>query len=370
MLLFIILACQPSTVTPELVLLKQLEDNPQQASIICPQLQNTKAIKYCQQIALRPHLWDNPSSIQTGNSLRTIGPKAKHLLPNFAIIIPNHLPSAQECSVQCWEAKAVEQSTPQAALKMCQHIEKKTWRAECIFVIAEANIKSYGYSQSASLCTKTGSFAANCFIHLSNELAKEIPPALSELEYEWRHAKQLAAEIEQHWNALDPRFGEAMRDQFWAKGMDLSYYKAGIVAGNPLDRVPTEAIPHVRAAASLHLMLMEGSQSYSLEEWAKRTNRALIARLPQSAMRPPRSAYRKKAVDPWPSDSNGEEFFPAAFYMNDGRRTFSNQPNIDLLITTLEAAARCQNGQELVMEGQRHPNTLVQWTAKRLSNTQ
>ena len=167
MLFLITLACQPSPVTPELRLLKQLEDNPQQASTICPQLNDQKSIQYCQQIALRPHLWDNPASMTT-TTRRSVGPNAKHLLPNIRIDVPPFKPPSEVCSVQCWEERAMQATEASQAQELCQHNEKERWRAECIFVVAEKKLTAFGYEKSAELCIHTGSFAANCFMHLSN----------------------------------------------------------------------------------------------------------------------------------------------------------------------------------------------------------
>lgn len=370
MMIFIFFSCQTASLTNELRILKEIEDNPEKASSLCAELETQSTKERCVEIALRPHLWDNPKPIEIHKSTRQEGPTGKHLLPQVERKTPSYLTSNdnQECTNgACWEQMARKATTIEQTTQLCRHIEKDLWRQECFFVSAETQLIEKGYAHSAFLCMSSGELAANCFLHLSNTLAEQTPPALSELQYEWTETIQKTTDIRSFWIHRDREFGNAMVAQFWAKAFDVSYTKAGIVAGNPIDFTPTEALPHIHAAASLHLMLMEGAESYSLEEWAHRTQRALDARLPSKAMRPQRSYQRKKATSPWPSDAPNETDIPATMYMTDGRRTYSLDNHIDLLITTLEAAARCTNGQKLVEEGKKNTHELVRWTALRLS---
>ena len=369
-MIFIFFSCLQPPVPDELRILKEIEENPEKASSLCAQIQDHDTKERCTSITLRPHLWDNPKPIERQKSTRVNGPAGKHLLPSISLETPSYLPpQAQDQCTQnmCWEKRAEEAKSIEETSVLCQHIEKKLWRQECFFLSAEQHLEEMGYSHSASLCIASGDLAANCFLHLSNNLAEKAPPALSELEYEWVQTVQFSTDIHTFWLERDVQFGDAMVAQFWAKALDVSYTKAGIVAGNPIDFTPKEARPHVHAAASLHLMLMEGAQSYSLEEWAHRTQRALDARLPSKATRPQRSYQRRKASSPWPSDAPNETHLPATMYMTDGRRTYSEDTHIDLLITTLEAAARSPNGQNLVEEGKKNDHELVRWTAVRLS---
>jgi hypothetical protein len=368
MFFLIIISCQSTSLTPDLEILKKIEENPELASSLCALLSDENTKQRCTTISLRPHLWANPKSIQTIKSNRKKGPSAKHILPKISITTPSYLPSTHECpDIQCWEEEAKEKKELELIKNTCKHINNENWRSECMFIVAEDHLPKLGYAHSAELCLNSGDFAANCFMHLSYALAEKTPPAISDLKYEWQEINESAQSIKTFWKEKDFLFGEAMTQQFWAKSLDISYTKAGIVAGNPFDYLPKEATPHIHAAASMHLMLMEGAESYPLEEWAYRTKRALNARLPQSAIRPQRTYMRQKAKNPWPSDTRDEETIPATYYMTDGRRTSSSITHIDLLITTIEAAARCKKGQKVVNEGQNHEHPLVRWTAFRLS---
>lgn len=366
---FLLLSCQSPTITPDLQLLKELENNPEQAQQICTQLSGTDAKKRCHSIAMRPHLWENPASMETTKSKRTVGPPSKHLTPNVPILSPPYIHGTTCTSMSCCEREAKKEVQLANIIKACGGIQSEKWRAECSFIVAEEHLNQRGYAHSAQLCLYSGDYAANCFMHLSYRLAETTPPALTEEKEEWENLVEHTRLIRSFWNTQDPKFGEAMVQQLWGKALDVSYTKAGIVAGNPIDHLPKEVLPHIRAAASAHLMQMEGATSFSLKDWAKRTQRALDARLPSSAMRPPRPYIRIKAQQSWPTDTPKDVHIPATYYMTDGRRAIHPEPFIDLMITTLEAAARNKKGHLLVEEGKNIDNPTVQWTATRLSNT-
>lgn len=367
-MILLLISCNSPTITPDLQLLKKLEENPEQAQLICGQFSGEDAQKRCKAISLRPHLWDNPASMETTKSVRTIGPPSKHLTPSVPVQSPLYTPHDTCSTSSCWEKEAIKKETPNDIIHSCGGIKLDKWRAECAFMVAEAHLMEKGYHHSAELCLYSGDFSANCFMHLSYRLAEMTPPALSDAQEEWSRLTTHVDTIRLFWKNKDLSFGEAMTQQLWAKALDVSYTKAGIVAGNPIDYLPKEALPHIRAAASAHLMQMEGATSFSLEEWGKRTQRALDARLSSSAMRPPRAYVRIKAQQSWPTDTKNDIHIPATYYMTDGRRAVHANPSIDLLITTLEAAARSQKGQFLIEEGKKSNISVVQWTATRLSN--
>ena len=363
-----ILSCQSSTITPDLLLLKELEENPERAAQICPQLSGVDAQNRCKNLSMRPHLWSNPASMGSLQSHRKEGPASKHLIPSVQIQTHSFQKNEECQNTQCWERKAIERNTIDEIITQCGGIKKELWRSECAFIVAESHLKTQGYAHSAQLCLYSGDFAANCFMHLSYQLAESVPPAISDEKYEWDSIILATQTVRTFWKNQDHNFGDAMVQQIWAKALDISYTKAGIVAGNPIDYLPNEAMPHIRAAASAHLMKMEGATSFSLHEWSLRTQRALDARLEAKDMRPPRSYVQIKAKNSWPSDTQDEAHIPATYYMTDGRRAVHQEATIDLLITTLEAASRSKNGQFLVDEGKKSSIPLVQWTAMRLSN--
>ena len=371
-LLFVACNLEPDPLQSDLILLSQLESEPQNASSICSKLQGQEAISYCKAIEKRPHLWANPKTLKT-NSQRKEGPASKHLVPSYTLNPPLKSQEVTPCPPEqnetlCREKRAKEAQSVEQAYSECNSLEKEIWRQECFFQAAEATLSSLGYNDSAILCLNTGDFQANCFMHLSYSLAETIPPALVEEKEEWDVVIQHSKAVDSFWLEKDPQFGIAMQEQLWAKAIDISYTKAGIVTGNPIDHLPPKAIPHIRAAASFHLLQMEGASAFTLEEWAKRIQRALDARLPVSAMRPPKPYQRRKLKNQWASDGKMDSNRPATYYMSDGRRTYSLDPHEDLLICVLEAATRVNNGQKLVEHGRNHSSPLVHWTAMRLSN--
>ena len=294
-------ACNQPVTSPnsDLILLKQLKATPSKAHELCEQFEDSKLKEHCKTIEKRPHLWENPKSLSTAQGQRRAGPSSKHLLPRYtpsALSFTSPL-SASSCqqsqqSHLCYENLALQSQTVDKISQYCEQIDTTTWKQECYFAAAEKHLSSLGYAVSAELCFYSGSFAANCYIHLSYALAEDIPAALSDNTHDWEKFNTHGITLQQFWQQHDPQFGSAMQDLLWAKGLDISYHRAGIVAGNPIDHLPAQALYHIRAAATLHLMQMEGAQSFSLEEWALRVQRALDARLPMKAMRPPRP-YQK-----------------------------------------------------------------------------
>ena len=94
-------------IDPDLQLLKQLSENPSQAVALCTQFQNSAYVDRCNAIAMRPHLWHNPTSQKTTQSTRKIGPASKHLLPKAQI----HHPSPKPPSVSiCGKGEAANGS--------------------------------------------------------------------------------------------------------------------------------------------------------------------------------------------------------------------------------------------------------------------
>ena len=228
-MLFYFFSCQPSNVTPDLVLLKELEENPERAVQICPKLSAKHAQERCQKLSMRPHLWSNPESMERAQSQRKIGPSSKHLIPSIVIQAPTYKESSECTETECWEQKALATDDFEDILIACGGIKKERWRKDCAFVVAEAHLSTKGYAHSAHLCLYSGDFAANCFMHLSYRLAETIPPAISEEQEEWDEIIFKTQTIHQFWKDKDPYFGESMVQQLWAKALDVSYTKAGIV---------------------------------------------------------------------------------------------------------------------------------------------
>ena len=359
--------------TSELIILAEIESNPQNAHELCEKLKSETNRKRCQSISMRPHLWTEVNSLPVTKRLAE-GPTGALLTPRVkAQSIPS-IGTESACQPQdtsCFEAEAKKANTVEDAINACQQIPEKKWQQECFFVTAEEWLEkpnSEAYHEATQLCLLTDTFQPHCFQHLSKKLAEDVPKATEVDQEKYRKIIQHGKQIKQSWDSRDAIFGKAMVDLMWAKALDISYVRAGIVAGNPFDHLPPAAIPHIRAAAVYHLMYMEGASSFDLEGWALRTQRALNARLKPADTRTPRAFSREKINQNWSSDKNDDNTIPAVFYMTDGRRAVSRDSHLDLLLCTLEAAARLPNGKTLLKQGMAHQSNLVRWTANRLLN--
>jgi hypothetical protein len=71
--------------------------------------------------------------------------------------------------------------------------------------------------------------------------------------------------------------------------------------------------------------------------------------------------------DLWSQDRAGESHFAAVSYLGQSRRTVAADPQTDIRICVLEAAARVSPPWSAVLEeGQSDPDERVRWTAVRL----
>ena len=164
-------------------------------------------------------------------------------------------------------------------------------------------------------------------------------------------------------------------DLLFAKAIDISYERAAIVAGNPLDFIEETYHHHIYASASYYLMLWEGAGSFDLDGWKSRIFRALEYRLSPTDQRKPRPYHNQKSKQNWASNQSEEDSkYQSIIYRNDGRRIFvpfhSNTPtskdsHIDMRICVVEAAARVPNGKSLLLEAQEDTSNFVRQTAQR-----
>ena len=378
--LWSLLSCQPAqplspgaeaeTAMGDLALLQDLESHPERAGRICAQLQGTDARARCEAISMRPHLWAAPPARRQARRVAG-GPSSRQLVPQATSRLVDVAPSQEPCPAgvtlaTCYEQRARSRGDAVAAVADCHNLPPHAeggWREECLFAAAE-QVASYG--DAIELCLLSGPFQSNCFQHLTMTRAESIPAATIEQAPPWSAVLAHATEMQAAWDGRDPAFGEAMVDMMWARALDTSYVRAGIVAGNPLDHLPAKAHPHVRAAAVYHLMSMEGADAYpSIEAWVARSARALDARLTTADRRPQQPFQRDHHDRAWSADRPGDGTYPARYYMTDGRRTTDTDVSTDLAICVLEAAARL-GGEALLQEGLRHEQQPVQWTAQRL----
>ena len=159
---------------------------------------------------------------------------------------------------------------------------------------------------------------------------------------------------------------QQLQERLWAESLGIAYSGATEITGNPLDSIPEEYHPHVRAAAAYRLFQSEESGQYSLAEWTD----ILDAKLKLRSRKKEKINQQRKFMAA-PNFGTKEVSAEASIlYLATSRRLFSPDTKTDISICLLEAEIRKPPvNEELIKEGLAHPALLVQQTAKRLLDT-
>jgi len=154
-------------------------------------------------------------------------------------------------------------------------------------------------------------------------------------------------------------------DRFWSETALHSVSKAAGVSGDLIEALPAAAVPHVRAAVAYRVLAASTaplSLSGAVDVVAAHLDRRLGN---QATLREEASSVM--VSDFWPVDSKGESHLSAISYLGQSRRTVADDPETDLRIAVLEAAAR-QNPpwDRVISAGKEDADQRVRWTAARL----
>lgn len=332
----------------------------------------------CKQLKKRPHLWTSPTP--NTNSTSTQRSSTTHPVPNLQVPLIQSQNITSTCTStqsSCWEEHALQSKSLEEAFSFCNEISSDKWKQECFFSSSEFLYQTsiLNYEQATSLCLQSQQFVSDCLRHLTFVVAQDVPPATSIHKSDWTKLYRRVAEIENYWKDRDPIFLKHHLDLLFAKAIDISYERAAIVAGNPLDFVEDTYHHHIYASASYYLMLWEGAGSFDLDGWESRIFRALEFRLSPTDQRTPRPYHNQKSNHNWASNQNeGDSTYQSIIYRNDGRRIFvpfhsndqtSENSHIDMKICVVEAAARVPNGKSILVEAQKDASIFVRQTAQR-----
>jgi len=154
-------------------------------------------------------------------------------------------------------------------------------------------------------------------------------------------------------------------DRFWAEATSHSVSIAAGVSGDLLEALPAAAAPHVRAAVAYRVLAASTaplSLGGAVDVVAAHLERHVGN---QEALRedPPSIVVS----DLWPVDRKGESHLSAISYLGMSRRTVADDPQTDLRIVVMEAAARIDPPwMGVINAGKLDPDQRVRWTAARL----
>ena len=324
---------------------------------LCGVLPEGDARLRCRTVQTRPHLW-------RGDAV-----PATTALPSPLAGTP---PSTGRCDdlanpTVCWSRHAVGRASAGdagGAAGGCLAIAAEPWRSECMFQSAETLLEARGldrYPDAVSLCALSEAFVTDCLEHGVAQLAARAPATPGG---DWQPVRAAAEMITAHWQDIAPRQGRQQREALWALASALVYVEAPTISSAPLEVLPVEAHPHIRAAMAWRLLRL--SDSADLD-----TLTARLADTPLEDSMPP--ARQPRALVGLP-DSWGDAVPPVdaktTTWMGISTRVVSPEATVDGTIALLEAAARQPGREDLIGQALAHTDPLVAWTAQRLRDPQ
>lgn len=376
------------------------EAYPGETAALCALLPEGAGRERCDRINIRPHLASSASTtgqVNTTSQSSSSSPSAVDLTssnvkqgPGMTLLLPS---SADAFATSPWDGMAVRPVTcedepseracraaaaqgyareakAEWAAGACAGIDAGQWRWECMFNAAEAAAAVHGPKAARAayeLCMGAGDYLANCFAHAAMGVAETAPAANAASAEDW---KPLMESIEASRDVLkvrDPDLAERVVERIWSEATHYAYRRVSELSGDPLDHLPADVHPHVRAAAAWQLVSQESSETRTLEAWGKRLDEVLKKRL-KGGGSPPSAGTRGPPVkNLWAQLYTGEEIFKQVLFLGQARRVQATKAEDDALVCLLEAIARAPNRPvSIFQEALKHPTQEVRWTAARL----
>lgn len=389
---------------------KLVETWPGETDSLCKTLAAGPGRTRCERINSRPHLQTEPPDPPVAKPREAGGPRAQNIAPPapetspFYKVQPLLGPCAQRREKHvCYATQALRearQDTSRAA-SACAGIGEAKWIAECQFSAAEMLINARGdagFRDSIDLCIASPPFTGNCIAHMLVMLASRTPDATERDPAAWAPLVSSGQTVEAEWRRRDPERADLYVDRFWSEAMSAAYAGTPQVTGGPLDGLPEVAGRHIRAGATLRLMELEGVRAHpSLQAWVDAVKLALSERAEATYRPVPPPPPNRKSVEDleiassvpgglfqgrenlWDGDRPGDEVYSATFFWGTARRTWSANPDEDLLICVLESAGQVAYtsrgsgdkaaetaARALLEEGRTSTVSAAAWTAQRI----
>jgi len=355
---------------------------PGDSAPLCLALPEGAARARCQALNRRPHLWqvdaERPEASELG--VGKAYPTLRVTLPHYDHPWDALDPLPVDCppggiSTSCHEEaadRAVRDGRYQEAWRICHDVPEGKWRDECYFEASEGAYARGGHgtpTDAMELCLRAGMFFDRCLGHLAGKIGHTAPRADAVAPDLWADLKANTEAVHAALARYDAPLAERWADLVWSLAMATAYNRVEDPAGNPLDWVGPEALPHARAAMAWTLWAREGDSVRDLASWATEVNEALEHR--SHAPEGPGAFDDQTVTSAWLQDLPGEEALPWVNYRgNTSRRVLSDDPTLDAMICVLEAAGRSPGRPRIALldQGLSHADRLVRWTAARLAS--
>ncbi len=366
---------EPDELSKATVVEAVFEAWPGQAENLCGLLAPGITRDRCATVHARQDLWridpDDPSAATAlvGEAPLTLAPSPT-LRP---VELPPAVPAdcggdAPGHSCRWWKAgELADAGQVGTASAVCAGLDDERWRGVCLEDVVRRSCSHDapdGCGMAVELCMAAGRFQTLCLTEVAGALAATAPASEAPDGNAWAALTSRLREVERRSRDIDPMLGEALVQRTWAEATMLAYGQSRIPAGDPLDHVPEIAVPHVRAAIAWR----QATQKIggNLQSRADELATAMLRRSLRTGARP-MPLGRVRIAGYWAETLPGEEEFTAIPYLQDARRAWSSDPDLDRRLCVLEASARViPLDLGMLVEGLGADEVVVRWTAARL----
>ncbi len=335
------------------------EADPERMGQVCELLPEGHARRRCHRVHSRPHLeGESRANLDVVKlDMASGGPRTRGVLRRSRSRYSWVTPIKTDCGKgqelgKCVTEKAraqVKEGQGDRAAALCADLPRGGIRDGCMARLGTAQGSLMG---GLDFCLAAGGRAWSCLGELVDGLVAS--------QEDFSKLTEAVQGVHVSLESRDAGLAGLVVERIWARALGGAY--RGAVEGPPLVGLPLEALPHQRAAAARLLVQRDGPGARGLADHVER----LVAFLEEVG--PVHPAVGVGAVeDLWKQDAEGEASREARLYLDGSRRGVASDLRVDLAICVLEATARLETADRVVLqEGLGHSDPMVQWTATRL----
>ena len=351
-----------------------VDEDPQGAAPYCSLLPHSTGRERCESASESAHLWEPPEDLEpatrAGRGLSRSMLTARDVPTSDWTQVKMAPPTdVADPQAQAWSRAremAEDGSLHQIAQACAQLRGGERWRHDCFMTAALSRLQRLGRagaSEVFALCGASGVYRGMCVSQFIDALAAASPPADVGDTLNWAPVLMRAHDLREL--SDDPRLREEVLDRFWSSVALHSVYAARGLSGDALDALPLAARGHLRAALALRVVT-SAEDDLSITDAQRLVSTVLDRRIDGDGVAVS-GLPLPEVIDLWPFDGHGESHIAAASYLGRSRRTVANDPETDLTLSVLEAAARSDPPRMAMLQSvAQHPDQRVRWTAARL----